>query len=567
MSPQVSPLDFFAALAWIDGRPLLDTVEPYRRRTFTDVLHTFDDDGRPRFNRALIGRAKKNNKTSDLAVAALYRFLAWQSPAGNDGFIVANDEDQANDDLSLIKKLIAINPILAREVKVYAREIARLDGRGTLKILPAKDAIGAHGKTYLTLSYDEIHGYRDYALLEALSPDPTRPDVLVWITSYAAIRQAPGVPLHDMFEVALAGTDPRLYFQWYSANFTTDPGLAGDDVTPEVRANPSMASWDQPDYLAEQRARLPTSRFRRLHLNLPGQPEGSALSAEHIAAAIVTGRRRLPYQPGTRYFAACDMSGGSTDDSTFAIAHKDRDTGRAVLDLLVSQSGKPPFQPRNAVAKFSGLAREYRVATVHGDSYAGQTFRQDFLENGINYSLAKLTHEAKGQPSASDFYEALEPRLNAGEIELLDLPELQDQLMGLVWRGSRIDHEPGAHDDWANAAAIALVLANPLHGHRLIVTPEVLTLASLPPGARAAGVRLLADLPADATSREKMDYTSGREATFGTPAATPARTHALYIPDAVLQRAAHRPGAGQSHAGLHDLHVGCSFDIYGRYGR
>lgn len=26
------PLDFFGELVWIDGRPLLDTIEPYRKK-------------------------------------------------------------------------------------------------------------------------------------------------------------------------------------------------------------------------------------------------------------------------------------------------------------------------------------------------------------------------------------------------------------------------------------------------------------------------------------------------------------------------------------------------------
>src|SRR5580693_6792130 len=79
-------------LGWLDGRPLLSTIEPYRRQIFNDVLFTFDPDMRPRYDRYLGGRAKKNWKTADLILAALYRFLAWESPAGNDSFILANDE-------------------------------------------------------------------------------------------------------------------------------------------------------------------------------------------------------------------------------------------------------------------------------------------------------------------------------------------------------------------------------------------------------------------------------------------------------------------------------------------
>jgi hypothetical protein len=213
-------------------------------------------------------------------------------------------------------------------------------------------------------------------------------------------------------------------------------------------------------------------------LNLPGSPEGAAFSAEHVMAAIVTGRRRLPYQPGNRYFAAVDMSGGSNDDSTLAIAHKDQKTGRAVLDLVVAQNGRPPFNPRHAVGKFAALCHEYNIGFAVGDNYEGQTFRFDFLEHGLGFDQARLPRalgvmnahvkpgiprqeRTGGQPSASDFFEALEPRLAAAEIELLDVAELQEQLLTLIWRGGKIDHEPSGHSDYANAAAIALILAAP----------------------------------------------------------------------------------------------------------
>ena len=62
------PLAFFGLLRWIDGRPLLDTIEPYRREILSSVLYDFDGD-RPRYNFALTGRGKKTFKTSDLSLA------------------------------------------------------------------------------------------------------------------------------------------------------------------------------------------------------------------------------------------------------------------------------------------------------------------------------------------------------------------------------------------------------------------------------------------------------------------------------------------------------------------
>jgi hypothetical protein len=41
----------------------------------------------------------------------------------------------------------------------------------------------------------------------------------------------------------------------------------------------------------------------------------------------------------------------------------------------------------------------------------------------------------------------------AAEVELLDNTTLIEQAVCLVWRGQRIDHESGSHDDWINAVA------------------------------------------------------------------------------------------------------------------
>ena len=455
------PLDFFSHLVWIDGRPLLDTIEPYRRGIFESVLWTFDEDGNPQINMAVNGRAKKNWKTSDLILAALYRFLAWPTDKGNDCYILANDEGQAADDLTLAKKLIAANPILAQELVVKDKVIERKDGKGKLQILPARDIAGQHGKTYIFCGFDEIHGYRSHDLFEALAPDPTRHDALIWITSYAGIRHAPGIPLYDFMQAGKRGDDERMFFSWYGGDFTTDPALA--DAEPERRANPSMASWGNAGYLAQQRKRLPTHKFRRLHLNLPGAPDGAAYDGDKVMSAIVTGRKRLPKAEGRVYHAFVDMSGGSSDDAVLAIAH--RDDSASVLDVLMSQTGSPPFNPRDAIRKFVAELKAWGISRVTGDAYAGLTFRQDFEAAGVSYALS--------QKSASEIYDAFEPKLNAGEVELLDDGKLQEQLLTLVIKSGKITHLPGDHDDHANAACGAIVLASAVEPEFKIVVPVI----------------------------------------------------------------------------------------------
>lgn len=444
----VSPMEFFGHLQWLDGRPLTSVICHYRAELFTNALYSFRPDGTPQYNLVLAGKAKKNWKTTDLVLAAFYRFIAWESPAGYDCFILANDEDQAADDLQLAKKLIEANPPLAALLTVRAKEIERNDGRGKLKILPARDIAGSHGKTYLFVGFDEIHGYKNWDLFEALSPDPSRLDALTWVTSYASILNSPGAPLHDLVAQGKAGTDPRMLFSWYSGDYGTDPDFTSLP-TPEERANPSMESWGNPGYLPQQRTRLPTHKYRRLHLNLPGAPDGAFLDADKVQECIVLGRTNLPPQADTNYMGFVDMSGGSSDDAVLAIAHRDPG-GRVVLDLVEKQAGQPPFNPRAAVRKFAGLLKQYGCYRVTGDAYAGLVFVNDFADHNIAYARCGVAKTV--------LYEAFEPVVNAANVELLDQPNLEAQLLTLVHRGGRIDHQVGDHDDWANAAAGAVWL-------------------------------------------------------------------------------------------------------------
>jgi hypothetical protein len=177
MNTRIPSLAFFGKLKWLDGRPLVDTIEPYRRDIFARVLDAVRADGTPACNLALLGRGKKNWKSADLVLAALFCLVIRRSSLGNDGILVASDEGQAGDDLALARKLVECNPALAREVLPQAKELRLKDGTGALKIIPAGDTKGAHGKTYSFLGIDELHTARDWSLLEALAPGNSRRSV------------------------------------------------------------------------------------------------------------------------------------------------------------------------------------------------------------------------------------------------------------------------------------------------------------------------------------------------------------------------------------------------------
>jgi hypothetical protein len=439
---QVHPLKFFGLLVWIDGRPLLEVMEPYRQRIQTESLFTFRPDGAPQYKRRLSGRAKKNSKTGDEVLAALYKLLAWK-PAGHRGsqvYFVASDLGQANDDLDLCKKLITVNPVLAQELEVYRNVIHRKDEKGFIEILPAGDAPGLHGKTYLFLVIDELHTQRTYDVLQALELDRTRPDAMQSFASYASMSRASGVPINDILTQHAAKTDPRLYVSWYAGTI--------EDANPSLNGplGPTLE-----DILDAQRS-LPSWIFRRLYHNLPGQPDSAALDAGKVEQAIVKSRTVFPPRPAVHYHAGCDLSGGGDDDATLAITHTERD--RVVVDCLVDQGPRQAgrtFDPQQTIERFAAVLHEYRCNVVVGDRYAAQWPIQAFAKLGITYRQA--------EQNRSQIYAAFEPLLNSGQVELLDHPKLFPQLIGLVRKGEKIDHATGEHDDHANAVALAVICA------------------------------------------------------------------------------------------------------------
>jgi len=114
------------------------------------------------------------------------------------------------------------------------------------------------------------------------------------------------------------------------------------------------------------------------------------------------------------------------------------------------------------VERFAEALRRYNCRRVTGDNYAGLTFRQDFAQHSIDYHASEKTR--------SQLYEDFEVVLNAGAVELLDIAKMRQQMLTLVIRGAKVDHMPGAHDDFANAMAGAVVLLTAPSGGDLWVT-------------------------------------------------------------------------------------------------
>jgi hypothetical protein len=202
------------------------------------------------------------------------------------------------------------------------------------------------------------------------------------------------------------------------------------EIDAEYAANPA---WASAEYGGQFRADL------------------EAFVSREIVDACVDDVAERPYERGLSYCGFVDPSGGSSDSMTLGIAHCEE--GITVLDLV--REAVPPFSPAEVVEEFAGLLRAYGLTRCFGDKYAVMWVTEQFAMNGVTYEHTDQTR--------SELYGSLLPMLNSRTVALLNNDRLQRQLLQLERSPGRgrdnIDHPRGAHDDVANAAAGALVLA------------------------------------------------------------------------------------------------------------
>lgn len=101
------------------------------------------------------------------------------------------------------------------------------------------------------------------------------------------------------------------------------------------------------------------------------------------------------------------------------------------------------------MAEYAKVLRQYRCSSVIGDEWVVEAFRKESI------------HYRPADQSKSELYLEAEPLFARGAVRLLDQRALQTELLQLERRTGRagrdsVDHPPGGHDDFSNAACGAL---------------------------------------------------------------------------------------------------------------
>ncbi len=355
--------------------------------------------------------------------------------------IIAADRKQARNVLRYIRGMLDL-PVFKPLVERETADSFDLNNRVTIEVGTANYKT-IRGYTTVAALCDEIAYWSgedsaqpDEEILNALRPSMvTIPNAMLICASnphgkFGALWKA--------YQRHYGKEDSRVLV-WRATTRTMHPSITQAFVDRAVAEDPNKA---RSEYYAEFRQDI--SQF---------------IDREVVESLVLAGRYEEPPIVGVEYHAFCDPSGGAADSFTLAIAYAkqspdNNDESIGVLACL--REFHAPFSPDSVVAEIAKILSLYDIGSVIGDRYAGEWPPDRFAIHSIRYTTSELTK--------NEIYQNALPLLMQGRVELLDDKRMIGQICALERRTARggrdsIDHPQGQHDDCANAALGALLLA------------------------------------------------------------------------------------------------------------
>ena len=382
-----------------------------------------------------VGRRGGKSRVSAAVVVYLALFKVWRLAAGEVGtvMVLANDRAQARVAFRYVKGLLESHPVLAREVVNVTTDTITL-ANGIEITIGTADNAAVRGRTIVAAILDEFAFWpyeQATEVLRALRPGmATQPDAMLIVIS--TVYAAAG-PFYEARKRYFGVDDPHVLYA----------------VATSQQMNPTLSDR----FIAGEMERDPVGNAAE-YLGVERTDVSGFLDAPLVDGNTRSEPRELPRMPNTAtgghivYHAAIDVSGGRSDAAACAVAH--REGQRVIVDGCWRIPA--PHDPAHVAKQFAEDLARYGLTHAVADQYGAELSRVLYAEAGLSLVSAVATR--------SDAYLKLLPLLTTGRIELPPEPRLRSELLGLERRTGRngkdtVDHRPGAHDDLANAVALA----------------------------------------------------------------------------------------------------------------
>jgi hypothetical protein len=381
---------------------------------------------------AIVGRRGGKSRIASLIAVYEALFGGWSEhlAAGETAsiFIIATDKNQSQIVLNYIKGLLALFPDLTeREL----REEILLKNHINIVVKPCSFRASRGFSTAVVIA-DELAFWRDEnsanpaeEVINSILPGLLPNGLLLGIsTPYARFGY-----LYDMHK-GYFGKDSDILV-WQAGTRLMNPTYSETNMNRLIKR-------DQVVFSAEFEA-----RFREdLESYMP----------EQLIKSAMVHSTSIPPEPGKRYVAFVDPSGGRSDSMTLAIGHKESE--RIIVDYI--EERRSPFDPGIVAKDFSQVIKSYQAKECRGDRYGGVWVTSAFQKNGVTLRLSEM--------DKNELYLNFQPLVSMGRVSLPRNDRLLLQFKMLERRtrsGGRdlIDHPSGLHDDLANAVAGCCVMA------------------------------------------------------------------------------------------------------------
>lgn len=312
---RLNPLPFIEDMIVLEDGKLIQ-LEEWQRKVIQDAF-VRDENGNLKFNIILLSVPKKNGKTTIMSACLAWALFAHTHHA--EVVCLSGDKDQARIAFEKVSKMILRNPLLRESCKVMRNEIYVPESDSVFRVI-SSDGSTNHGGNASFVGIDELwqfEGSKDNAgreLWYAMTHSPTRESVTM-ITSYAGSDTSS--LLFELFDRGMKKEDPKQFTFWSEKN---------------------LAKWITPEYLEQQRMRLPASVYQRLHENKWVGGSNSFFTREDVMQCRDEFMKpKFKGEEGNHYFYGCDL-GLVKDKSVAVILHQEKD-GMVIVDKITTWQG------------------------------------------------------------------------------------------------------------------------------------------------------------------------------------------------------------------------------------
>jgi phage terminase large subunit-like protein len=239
------------------------------QRTQTGLIYARRPDGRRRNRVAVVGKPRKNAKSTEGSGYALHGLVLGGE--GAEVYSAANDKDQARIVFGTARRMVEMDPELTKAIRVY-RDALEHPASGSVYRCLSSEAFTKEGLNPTLVVMDEPHAAPDRELFDVLSlAMGARIEPLMILISTAGVksdRTGGDSMFYGLYQYGLRVAsgevdDPSFFMAWWGA----PDGADHTDPAVWQAANPGYDDIVNAEDFASAVLRTPENEFRTKRLN------------------------------------------------------------------------------------------------------------------------------------------------------------------------------------------------------------------------------------------------------------------------------------------------------------